>query len=174
MNAHIDFLKSIHPTDQLADQDRQQARTDWPQKTPQSLKDKIASLFLEEMSSKALETFTCASCSEACLISWRISVDSQDICLTPLHRPDHWPSLKNAHSCVDDQWLDLSCSAPPLQDNLFDPAALLDPRGIHTKEDNSGTLLSFCSDCHACILKSKTPPLALANHMFLGDIPAEL
>ena len=118
------------------------------------------SLFLEETSSKALETFTCASCSEACLMFQRISVDSHDICLTPLHHPDHQLSLQNPHSCVDDQWLDLSHSAPPLQNNLFDPTALLDPQGIHTKEDNSGTLLFFCSDCHVFILKSKMPPLA--------------
>jgi hypothetical protein len=170
LNVHIDFLKNIRPNEDR----REQTRTEWPQKTPQSLKDKIASLFHEDTCSEALKSFTCASCSEACLTSWRVSVDSRDISLTPLHRPDHQPSLKNPQTCVDDQWLDLSCSAPLLHDNVLDPAALLDPRSIHRKEDNSGTLLSFCSDCHACILKSKTPPLALANHMFLGDIPAEL
>ena len=40
----------------------------WPKIIPQSLKDKIASLFLEETSSQSLQTFTCASCGEACLL----------------------------------------------------------------------------------------------------------
>ena len=41
-------------------------------------------------------------------------------------------------------------------------------------EEDSCAMLSFCSECHASILKSKTPALALANHMFLGDVPPEL
>ena len=175
LDMHIESLKKSYENEDASDiNGQEQTSTDWPLKTPQSLKEKITSLFLQDMSSEALKTFTCASCGEASLTSKRISIDSQDISLLPLHRPDHHSALANQEAVVDEQWLAPSCEAPPLHENLLDPEALLDPAGIHTKEDGSGSLLSFCSDCYACILKSKMPPLALANHMFLGDIPAEL
>jgi hypothetical protein len=47
---------------------------------------------------------------------------------------------------------------------------LLDKRGI---DDNTG-VLAFCKDCHSHIQKGKTPPLSLANHLLLGDVPPEL
>jgi len=45
---------------------------------------------------------------------------------------------------------------------------LLDKRGIENK------MVSFCKDCYSYIEKGKTPPLSLANHLLLGDIPPEL
>ena len=45
---------------------------------------------------------------------------------------------------------------------------LLDQRGI-----SDGNLL-LCKDCSSYIHKGKTPPLSLANHLLLGDVPPEL
>ena len=45
---------------------------------------------------------------------------------------------------------------------------LLDRRGMKNKN------LSFCRDCSSHIQKGKTPPLSLANHLLLGDVPPEL
>ena len=175
LQKHVNNLRSQIGTAKINDEVmREETRTNWPQKVPQSLKEKIASLFLEDTSSEKLRMFTCASCSEDCLLSRKITVNAQDISLSPLHRPDRRCALKNLQGSVDDEWLDPSCVIPPLHENAFDPEALLDQKGVEIKGDNSGAQLSFCSDCHACLLKSKTPPLSLANHMFLGDVPLEL
>ena len=58
-------------------------------------------------------------------------------------------------------------------DANLDPALLaqeilLDQRGI------GDDCFSFCKDCSSSIKKGKTPPLSLANHLSLGDIPPEL
>jgi hypothetical protein len=46
--------------------------------------------------------------------------------------------------------------------------------GITQFEDGNTKVLSFCSECHKNLVKGKTPPLALANHMVIGNIPTEL
>ncbi len=55
-----------------------------------------------------------------------------------------------------------------LDDTLITQGILLDRRGIENES------FAFCKDCHSHICKGKTPPLSLANHLLLGDIPPEL
>ena len=175
LTSHIDSLK--HQTESsMADEQRKNAEedTNWPQKVPESLKEKIATLFMEDTSSDNLRTFTCASCGKAHLLSQKVTVNSWEICLSFLHRPDHWYSTKDWQTIIDEGWLNLLCECPHLHKNMLDPKVLLDPRGIQTFGDNSDINLSFCLDCHSCLLKLKTPALALVNHMFLGDVPSEL
>lgn len=175
LQEHIDSLKSSGNTPQVHGiSDPQAPIAPWPHKIPQSLKDKVASLFLEDTSSVKLKMFTCTSCGEACLTSNRINVASKDISLIPLHRPDRRPKLKDPETVIDEDWLTSISNIPPIHQNMFDPEALLDPRGVEMHKEDSCAMLSFCSECHASILKSKTPALALANHMFLGDVPPEL
>jgi len=175
LQEHIDSLKSSENTPEVHGiGDPQALIAPWPHKIPQSLKDKVASLFLKDTSSVKLKMFTCASCGEACLMSNRINVASKDILLIPLHWPDCRPKLKNPETIIDKEWLTLISNVPPIYQNMFDPEALLDPRGVEMSEEDSCTMLSFCSECHASILKLKTPALALTNHMFLGDVPSKL
>ena len=57
-------------------------------------------------------------------------------------------------------------------ENLHAPSVaegiLLDQRGIDKDT------LTFCKECYSYVLKGKTPPLSLANHLLLGDVPSEL
>ena len=72
LQSYINSLKSTGDTLEHDDVNKPEhnslTTTQWPKIVPQSLKDKIASLFLEETLSQSLQTFTCASCGEACLL----------------------------------------------------------------------------------------------------------
>lgn len=179
LQKYIDSLKERCESSKNANFRRNtEENSKWPQKIPESLKDKIASLFMEDTSSNNLRTFTCVSCGEARLLSQKVTVNSREMCLSPLHRPDHRYGFNKTDTIVDEVWLNPLCESPNLHENVLDPKALLDPRGIEILDsedsDKSNINLLFCSDCHSCLLKSKTPPLALANHMFLGEVPSEL
>ena len=70
LGMHIESLKKSYENEDASDiNGQEQTSADWPLKTPQSLKEKITSLFLQDTSSEALKTFTCASCGEASLTS---------------------------------------------------------------------------------------------------------
>jgi len=153
----------------LQEEDKACLKDAWPHKVSSDLKEKIAKMFIKETSSQALATFVCASCAEDCSVKHKTSVNEQDISLSPLHRPDVRCSTKNALFAIDEDWLDSTCTVPQFSDNQIDHNALLDPQGISDSLDGKTKLLSFCSDCHKNIVKGKTPPLALANHMTVGD-----
>jgi hypothetical protein len=146
----------------------------WPHQVSQNLKEKIAKLFLQDTSSHAWATFVCASCGEDSLLKDKNCVNEKDISLTPLYRPDVRHSTTSAEFPVDEQWLNSACTPPHIIDNISDVNALLDPNGISPSHNEQGKVLSFCSECYKHLIKGKTPPLALANHMFIGNIPPEL
>ena len=75
---------------------------------------------------------------------------------------------------VDSTWLDSEIVAPvfptPVAASMD---IILDPKGVSIDE-NGESILTLCTMCHSSIQSKRTPPLALANHMALGDIPDEL
>ena len=164
LNEHIEHLKF---------QENTEIKNTWPSKISSNLKDKIASMFLKETSSEALSTFVCASCAEDTLSTNKISVTDGDLSLKPLHRPDIC-CAKSSDFPVDNEWLDTACEHPQFPVSKIDPDALLDENGISLSYDGMKKILSFCPECYKNIKKGKTPPLALANHMVLGEIPPEL
>ncbi len=133
----------------------------WPTVVPDGLKDKIARNFMEDTSSDHLRSFVCASCSSSEFIeSGRVTVNRSTVDLSCLQHPETRLS-----------------GVPPDRTNVsatnLDPLALttgilIDRRGI--ENDN----IHFCMDCHNHIRKKKVPPLSLANHLLLGDVPPEL
>jgi hypothetical protein len=75
---------------------------------------------------------------------------------------------------IEETWINKHTLPPilpmPLPDN---PNILLDPKGISV-DNHAKITLTLCKTCHSSIQSKKTPPLSLANHMFLGDVPDEL
>ena len=133
---------------------------EWPLVIPQSLKDKIASTFVAETSSEKLRSFICSSCSSSAFLQERVSIKKSSINLSCLqHLETHLsgmpPNLN--HMIAND--LNLS---------FLTEGILLDHRGIENED------LHFCKDCFAHIKKGNMPPLSLANHLLLGDVPPEL
>jgi hypothetical protein len=126
----------------------------WPQVVPLTLKDKILNMFHESTSSKALATFTCASCGAETL-----KTDCQ-----VMHINDFDHNLLAPPIDLKFQ-LPISCV-----DNLNLGNMMLDFHGINKNKNNESQLL-LCKECHRNLAKSKIPPLSLANYNYLGDIP---
>jgi hypothetical protein len=134
--------------------------SEWPSIVPQTLKDKIAQNFRAEISAERLSTFVCCSCSSSILVRQRIVVNNDKVNLACLRHP---------HTCLSGMPPDLShFTNANLDERWMLQGILLDRRGVENE-----TLL-FCKECHSYINKGKTPPLSLANHLLLGDVPAEL
>jgi hypothetical protein len=165
LDIHIETLRVI---------DQKKIADAWPQKVSSNLKEKIINLFLKETSSKALSTFVCASCAENCLLEDKTCVKENDISLKPLYRPDMRSDFKNPEFTVDENWLNPACVPPEFCNNGIDANALLDQNGIFISDTDNCKMLSFCSECYKSLEKGKTPPLSLANHMIIGEIPKEL
>ena len=133
---------------------------DWPNVVPQTLKDKIAENFRFEISQDHLQSFVCSSCSIADFTQHSITANKSSLNLTCLQHPEMRlsgmiPDLSN----ISNENLDHSS----LKEGI-----LLDRRGM-----KDGTL-ALCKDCYCYLKKGKTPPLSLANHLLLGDVPQEL
>ena len=164
------------PEDKKIELERRLAHlhSEWPTMVPQSLKDKLVKLFREQTSSAFLTSVTCASCAESCLASESTKVNVNDINLDVLKRPDCRTAPHSDDMVVDSTWLDSETVAPvfmtPIADNMD---VILDPKGV-SSDENGESILTLCTTCRSSIRSKKTPPLALANHMALGDIPDEL
>ncbi len=139
---------------------RSQSQPEWPTVIPQTLKDKIAANFRSEISREHLQTSICCSCSTSLFTQDCITAAKSDLNLSCLQHPDMRLSGNLPHLT---HFLNDNLHVPSLTEGL-----LLDRRGI--KDET----LSLCNDCRVFIRKGKTPPLSLANHLLLGDIPAEL
>ncbi|KAJ8090592.1 hypothetical protein PM082_018149 [Marasmius tenuissimus] len=156
-----------------------QIRQNWPQLVPQSSKDKLVNIFKKQTSSDALATVTCASCSERTLKVECKSIPFNSIDLSPLRRPDARPrDAACPDVLVDDDWLGGSYTAPHLTElNNVDSDILIDHREIvggTGETENTQALIKLCSECYRFLLKGKAPPLLLANHVFLREVPPEL
>jgi hypothetical protein len=150
-------------------------RAEWPTLVQQSLKDKIITLFREQTSSKALKTVTCASCAESCLLSQSHQVNVRDVNLDILKRPDHRLQRNSSSDIVDPTWLSIDVIPPTLPCPIKSmPDVLLDPAGVHIDEDSHHILLNLCRSCKSSITSGKVPPMSLANHTVLGNVPEQL
>ena len=134
--------------------------SNWPSVVPHTLKDKIAENFRSEISHERLQRFVCCSCSALTFLQQRVTYRKSCLDLSCLQHPEMRlsgisPDLSNMKN--------INLDASSLAQGL-----LLDQRGIENDT------LSFCKDCSSCIQKRKTPPLSLANHLLLGDVPPEL
>lgn len=151
--------------------------SEWPALVPQSLKDKIITMFREQTSSATLMSVTCASCAESCLSSTCSRENLRDIDIGILQRPD-LRLQKNAEqgtsTVVDPNWLDPDIVPPVFPSPI--PSVndiMLDPAGVHV-ENLENIYLTLCKSCKSSIQSGRVPPLALANHMVLGEIPDQL
>ena len=144
----------------------------WPQIVPHNLKNKVVKMFQKLTSKEALASFTYASCAEECLNHEQQVVELDDLDLDLLQRPDF---RIGDGDFVDTKWLDTRCDLP---DFWFadDPALngiLMDPLGLDTSEHGE-KIAKLCHTCFLSLKCHKTPPMALANHTFLGEVPDEL
>ncbi|KAF5343263.1 hypothetical protein D9757_015149 [Collybiopsis confluens] len=142
----------------------------WPTLVPESQKQKYIDAFRKMTSSENMVRFTCASCAAQSPTSERIVCKSGDIDMSLLNRPDmrehpRYPSLK-----VDATWLDPDCSSPHIYTHSSFPDCLLHPLGIHETSINDVSL-SLCKVCSSSLRNGKTPPMSMANHLFVGDVP---
>ncbi|KAJ3816361.1 hypothetical protein F5880DRAFT_1619424 [Lentinula raphanica] len=168
LQLHIKSLQNATDQDMYWDIQSQlkDVATNWPQLVPPSMKARLINDFKDQTSSRALATFTCASCAESCLLNKQIAVDIADVDLSPLLRPDVRVKKSDGH-VVDSSWLsdgsditnDICCPLPS------HPNVLLDQSGI--VDDGGRTRLLLCCDCHRALKNGDVPHLALANH--IGD-----
>lgn len=113
----------------------------------------------------------CASCNNKTNVKDCEEVLIEDVNVALLKHPDHRISDGRV---VDDLWLDNSCHPPPmpafngcLQDVLLAPAGLISEQGVPVA-------LQLCLSCRNSLKRGCTPDLALANHLYIGDISEEL
>ena len=143
----------------------------WPVVIPDDKKTEIVRRYREATSSVALKTFVCASCSANKHSTDRVDVGLVDVNLELLKRPDR--RLVDGE-IVHPRWLDLQCEGPAFiapHEVLRD--VLVAGEGV-VESDGRVSALLFCGACWGSLRKGRTPDLSLANHMYLGDVPAEL
>ena len=147
------------------------SRRNWPQLVSQESKDKIIALFKEMTSRTQLQSVTCASCGSLVPKSRSHPVSCNDINLECLKQPDLY---ENELAMVEDRWLDPDVPAPrmPYSDGPLKDVLLV-PEGV-SQQSNNNCLLTLCRTCYNSVKREEVPPMALANRMFIGDIPPEL
>ena len=151
-------------------------RACWPKKKTQQFLDSLVQQFKMETSSAALSSSTCACCSESALRSEIEIISSEDIDVSVLRRPDHG-EMDVDDDCNNDKartppaWLHPGVLQPKMPyDNGVLQDILVDPQGVVASSDGSIKLL-LCKGCLKDLKVCKFPRLALANRMFLRDIP---
>lgn len=129
-------------------------------------------MFWEQTSSETLASFVCVCCAAQCFVSEQVSVDSAELDLDVLRRPDCRIDDKGG-SC-DPWWLDSRCHHPPMphQEPLFQDI-LLDEQGFQRHPDGAIDII-FCQSCFTSVKKKRLPTTAIANHNYLGPVPEEL
>ena len=167
--------ENAHAEQEAIKERLEKIRAEWPSLVPHSLKDRIITMFHQQTSSDTLKSVTCAACAESCLASDCSQVNVHDIDLAILCRPDRRLQKKSNHDVVDFGWLDSEVKAPDLPSPI--PSmndVILDPAGVHLVHGSDDILLTLCKPCKLSIRTGRVPPLSLANHMVLGEIPAQL
>ena len=156
---------------ELEQQQPSVSRVDWPSLVPDHRKTEIMRGFREATSTTSLKMFVCASCSVRRCCDDSVKVDIVDIDLNLLKRPDK--RLVDG-AIVDSCWFDSQCVAPLLEtpwEELHD--VLVMHEGVVTADGHVSALL-LCGQCWGSLKKERMPDLSLANHLFLGIVPAEL
>lgn len=150
---------------------RQEIIDQWPNLVHDDVKKNIIRNFRAQTSKAALSSFVCASCAEECLNRECRIVPLGEIDKNLLTRPDR---RLHAGAIVDPNWLNPACTPPnlPASDTEIGDL-LLHPDGV--KIGHSGdTHLVLCRSCLSSLNRKKVPPLSIANHNLLGDVPEEL
>ena len=134
-----------------------------------------------------MATSVCASCAESTLTrsSTTVSIDELDIAI--LRRPDisenEEVDTSDSDSDVDDGqdsnqrvtfWLHPSVTPPnfpysdgPLKDVLLDPKGVIENDGVPES-------IILCDSCCVSLNAGRLPALAIANRLFIGEVPDEL
>lgn len=137
----------------------------WPQVVTDSLKEKVLTDFLDETSSAALSESVCAVCGES-KVSSKMHLGSVNLDEIEV------PLLTRPHSHIPNP-----CPVAQHAGRFLALEAMyLDWNGIHLPDDcNNEIRLNVCIDCYGpLVTKNKIPPCALANGLFLGQVPPEL
>ena len=160
----------------------------WPQVPPKSLTDTLVNDFKLKTSSSELATSVCASCAESTLTrsSTTVPIDELDIAI--LRRPDvssenEVDDTSDSDSDVDagqgsnqqeSFWLHPSVTPPifpysdgPLKDVLVDPKGVIENDGMPES-------IILCDSCCVSLNAGRLPALAIANRLFIGEVPDEL
>lgn len=140
------------------DRMRNNVQQSWPHVVGEDLKERLVKLFREHTSQSALSTFTCAVCAEDTLNTEKCETAASDIDLDLLRT-----SIPISSSS--------SVTLPYIDGPLRD--VLVDPLGVRFQE-NGELILSLCKVCRSSLIRHKLPALALANYMYLGQVPGEL
>ncbi|KAH9852985.1 hypothetical protein C2E23DRAFT_918336, partial [Lenzites betulinus] len=109
-----------------------------------------------------LRTFTCACCGTNSPRSNQKVLAFDDIPFNILRCP------ADIMAAFDD------LPFPSVNDCRLPPDVLLHPDGINRNDAGELSDITTCKECHRELLKDKLPPLALANHTYLGPVPPEL
>lgn len=134
----------------------ERVRSAWPQIVPESVKRVLLSGFQSATSTDCMRTRVCAVCAEE-----KYHSDFSD-CPTPISDGRlHLYLLKGSYPIgFRDPFADDEC----LRGLMLDPkGVVLDPDGEHG--------LWTCGSCYRILSRKFVPRLALANNMFIGDIP---
>lgn len=152
-------------------------RNQWPQLPSRSVKDRCLSEFITSTSSSTLKTLVCASCGERTFSESIHVVDITDIDIRLLIRPDYdtYKDLDNDESAeVHTDWLHSHAVAPILPFSTGVLADILvDRRGV-TFDGIEPMSLQLCDTCCKSLQRGAMPRLAIANRLFIGDVPIEL
>lgn len=134
----------------------EEIRRNWPTLTHENVKEMLLSNFQTATSSDALRTRVCAVCSECRYVSEfaerPIPVNDPNLHLDLLRAP--YPTG------VQD----------PFDDNEFLRGVMLDRAGFVS--DAEGGSLWTCRFCYKTLSKNIMPRCALANRMYVGEVPA--
>ena len=154
-----------------ASYEREESRLNWPALVPDHRKTDVVRAFREATASEALNIFVCASCGGKRSSGDCVEVSITDVDLNLLKRPDR---RVVDGVIIDDRWIDSECIGPTLDTPFRDvDDVLLAQKGLVVSDGRASGLL-LCGQCARCLRKGRTPDLALANHLFLGEVPPEL
>ncbi|PPQ88149.1 hypothetical protein CVT24_000244, partial [Panaeolus cyanescens] len=114
----------------------------------------------------------CASCSRQFPLADVQSHPVKDLNLNSFASP-RYRIHADSDDVVDPSYPDTILFAPQYHPIREAPFVMLDPKGIVDGADEQ-VLVRLCVECHKCSQNGRVPPLSLANHNFIGDIPEQL
>ncbi|PPQ81895.1 hypothetical protein CVT24_009316 [Panaeolus cyanescens] len=153
----------------VSDTERSPISNEWPPRVSSSDVQSCLSSFQHAVSRDSLSSDVCGSCARRCLktdlVNRRPASLNMDCFSSPRNR------VQRGSDCVvDDVYPDFAMTFEPSLPDY--PYALLHPSGVH--HDAESSYLSLCAECVACVDRGSVPPLSLANHNFIGEVPEEL
>ena len=128
---------------------------EWPEILPTRTKNDLIQTFKCATSSEALKTFTCACCGEDIFANQSYEIPVEDVNL------DFFRSENGV----------LPISFPYTSGILKD--LIVCPKGVLMNSCSHYSFI-FCSECWISLRSQRLPSLALANDLYLGEIPYEL